>query len=201
MNKSLSVVPLVALTLVLSACGGGNIKESTPYESVSPVTSDATPTEMSSRSARGNTEMVVGQPFSATVRGTEVYTVNVTSIEPDFQCTNPDSSMYTPRGHYVKVDLEMKSAPVDVIENEYLGNPISPSSMWKYVDANGTTMNDFPWSDGSFSCISRDEMIPMTIGPGENVVGSVILDLPSLDGTIIFTDNGVDSQPEWKVVQ
>lgn len=198
-SPKLLAIPALAL-LALTGCSS-NEAENAPYESVQSITADsASPTE-SNLSQRGNQEMKIGEPFQAQKDGEDVYTLNVTGIEPDFQCTNPDSANYTPNGHYVKVDLEIKTAPASVMDDVYLGNTVSPSVMWDYIDANGTKMNGFPWSDGTFSCIDQSQTIPMNVNGGENVTGSVILDIPTTKGTLVWNDNMLDKNPEWKVSQ
>ena len=177
-------------------------------ESVAPATENSSTSTAEETSAtaetnnRGNVEKKIGEEAGITSKdGKSVYTFKVTSIEPDYQCTR-EYSRPAENGHIVKVNLEVVTADAKTMKDAFHSSGVSfdPYS-WKYIAANGTTFNGNLGSIGTISCLEESEELPINIGPGEKVTGSVVLDVPATDGTLVYKDILADGGWEYKIQQ
>lgn len=66
---------------------------------------------------------------------------------------------------------------------------------FKVIAPDGTREND---SIGNgWSCLDESEALPPQIGPGEHVVGKVVLDSANTSGSIVFSQAGAVGGWEW----
>lgn len=192
------VVPALAL-FALTGCSNSNEAESNQMESVAPVTSE-TAAETPNTNKRGNIEKQIGDEGSVTgENGENIYSFKVTGIDPDFKCTD-QYAQAAENGKFVKLDLQVITAEANILRDHYYGNSIyMQSGSWKYIASNGTTYNGDLGSASSVMCLPESETIPAQIGPSEKVTGSVILDVPATDGTIVYSDPMTEGGWEYKL--
>ncbi len=188
------ILPLAAAALLLVGCA--STPEPPPEAATVPPAATVLPTAteiapaispiaepVGEVSDRGNLIKSIGQNFGLLNEdGSTAADMYVTGITVDPVCTG-DYTMPSENGHLVKVDMQIQTYPG-------LGYPVYPSAgSWKAVADNGTTFNGSLASGAAFSCLSNAELIAGEIGPGESVVGSVILDVPSPTGVLIYQDS------------
>lgn len=137
-------------------------------------------------SARGNIPKEIGEPATLTASsGGKALEFSVTNISPNAQCSSPYSEP-AENGSFVRIDIDATTGSSPDMEellytNSIMFNPYD----WKFVDTAGKTANDIG-TDASLMCLDEGEALPMDIGPGENVSGSLILDVPEGGGTLIY---------------
>lgn len=190
--------------------------ENSPMETVAPVTSDnsseATDNSESSegseetssatqgeKNERGNLTKAIGEEASVTSKdGKNIYSFKVTGITPDAQCTD-QYAQPSENGHLVKLDVEVVTGDAKTMEDNYYSSVYMGSSSWKYITAEGTTYNGDLGSVAAMMCLDDAETLPIDIGPAEKVTGSMILDLPNLDGTLVYEDTFAEGGWEYPV--
>ncbi|GAA1046115.1 hypothetical protein [Rothia amarae] len=196
--KSPNLLAILALALLaLTGCSNSNEAENKPMESVAPVESE-TATTSADTNDRGNIEKQIGEEGSVTGEHNEnIYSFKVTGIEPNFKCTD-EYAQEPENGKFVKLDVQVSTADAKTMKDQYYGNSVNmQAGAWKYIAANGTTYNGQLGSGSSFMCLPESETIPAQIGPNEKVTGSVILDVPATDGTIVYSDPMTDGGWEY----
>lgn len=160
------------------------------------ATPSVTPTPTGpAKSARGNNVLQVGQGVSVnTSSGKPAVTFVVNAIQVDPQCTG--SFVQQPEnGHFVALDISAQTTPELaqlVFSHNFSFSPI----LWKAIAANGTTFNGNVWSFQASSCLPNGQELTSAIGPGENVHGMVILDVPTTSGVLVFDPY---SGPNWEI--
>ncbi|MCI2958266.1 hypothetical protein MN032_11205 [Agromyces atrinae] len=162
---------------------------------VEPATPAATPdatAPAAETSTRGNLVKTVGQTFGATdpVTGDQVANFRVTAITVDPACTGEYASA-SDNGHFVKLDVEGETLP-ELGEDIYLTG-------WNVIAENGTTFNGLAESGASSMCLGFNEQLPIRIGPGERVAGSIVLDVPTASGVLVLPFGG--GAWEWSYPQ
>ncbi|MGK7222136.1 hypothetical protein ACSNO4_05000 [Kocuria flava] len=119
------------------------------------------------------------------------------SIEVDPTCTSPYAQA-PKNGHFVVLDVEVETvAEPDFTEATY-GSFYVGASAFKVVADNGTTVNEI---DGNgYSCFDSGEMLPGNLGAGERAMGKVVLDVPTPEGVIIYSNYVGFDRPsfEWE---
>ncbi|MDK1360295.1 hypothetical protein QNO00_08455 [Arthrobacter sp. zg-Y1219] len=135
------------------------------------------------RSDRGNLIAEVGKATGYSIDGTQIVDFVVTSIVVDPVCTG-ETAVPPENGHFVVVNMEVSTAP-ELADDK---NPYFMPDNFDVIAANGTNMNGIPYTTAAGSCLPSNEMITMTMGPGEKAAGSVVLDVPTPSGTLILDD-------------
>lgn len=179
MKKTITLATVALSALALSACGSEAASSSDPV-SVAPVPTE-TQVATDDLTERGTIPMEVGETgHLSTFEGEETVGFTVNSIEP-IECTQefyegPDN------GVIYAVDMSIKTTAA-----------MEPHSMsfngfsWKYISDEGTTFNGDLASMAAYSCLPESELIRDDFGPGENLTGLVLLDLPAESGTLVLT--------------
>lgn len=196
------LIAAALLPLALTACSNTEEAAPEPMESVTPI-ENSTPQEEpdDGTNERGNIEATVGEEISVTGYDSdeEVYKLKVTGIEPAFQCTEPYAQP-AENGNFVKVDLEAQTSSKEALDNSYYSSGIHISSgSFKYIDNNGTTFGGYLSTGSSFSCNPSSENFPDSLGPAQKSAGSVILDVPNLDGVIVYEDQLANVSVEYAI--
>lgn len=195
-------IPLVAAALLLAGCTASPdtaaapeaTTETTPAASVETAPSAAAETAAPAEpviSERGNLVKTVGQYFGleSTDGSGSAADAYVTGITVDPTCTGA-SAQASENGHFVKVDL-------DITTFAGLNRPMMPNAAnWKVIAADGTTFNGDVGTVSARLCLNDAEQVPDQVGPGEKVLGSVILDVPTTTGVLIYQDNP-EASWEW----
>lgn len=176
-----TVVAAIALAFALTSCSSSTADEADPVEAEKSETqkeSEAIP-----KSERGNIVKQVGETAELRNSNDELLaSLTITSIEVDPVCTQ-EGAMPAENGHLVAVGVDFESTAAYETGTMILG----PWGI-KAIDDQGVTMNGDPESNASMSCISSDEFVNRTPDPGEHIVGTVMLDVPTSSGVLVFND-------------
>ncbi|MCP3425013.1 hypothetical protein NBM05_02940 [Rothia sp. AR01] len=161
-----------------------------------PITPEAGP---AGRSDRGYLVKEIGQPsYINDSSGTPAVTFVVTDVVADPVCSAPYAAA-PENGHLVRVDVEVETGSAASLEELFYGDSYYFSaSDWRFVDTEGVRANTTD-TVASWSCLEPSEQLPIDIGPGERVTGSVVLDLPSTAGTLIYVQPLIDDGWEWRI--
>lgn len=148
-------------------------------------------------SARGNIPKQIGEPAALTASsGGKALEFSVTGIEPNAQCTS--SYAETPENEmFVRVDIEATTGTAEDMEELFYSDSMMFNPYdWKFVDSSGRTANDIG-SMATYMCLDTGESLPTDIGPGENVGGSLILDVTDSSGTLVYAPVYDSAGWEW----
>jgi hypothetical protein len=191
-KKALAATLLLPLALLISACGGNAASPTAPTVSPAAEATASSPTKATSD--RGNLIKNLGQGASLTDQdGTETVAFVVKKITVDPKCTE-QYAQKPKNGHFVALDVSVKTT--SALAKTPGGNFTMNSAQWKVIAPNGTTFNGY-LSGNAYGCIASDKEIAQTIGPAENVTGTLLLDVPSVSGTLIFKPFLADAGWEW----
>ena len=195
-NKILAATTVFVTALLLAGCSAPPSDEGA--DSLKPVaaatvepTPSPTPTSEWGESVRNdhdNLVKVINQLAGTTASyDDDVVTsrFTVTGFKLDPEC-NSGFSEGAANGHYLRVDLHIETTPE-------LAKESSPTMSfdeygWNAYNADGTRLND-PIGN-AWSCLDSSLELPMNIGPGEVVDGSVILDVKDATGSVALTFGG-----------
>lgn len=192
----LAAATLLGLVLVLSGCGS----DGPPAEpSPSPETASASPAGDEALTSRGNIAQEVGEEAHLTApSGGDALTFTVTDIDSDVQCTGASAEAPENRA-FVKVDITASTgAAEDMEEVFHTDSMLFDPYDWKFVDSSGRTANDIS-TFATYSCLDDKELLPPDIGPGENVSGSLILDVTDTSGTLVYRPAYDSPGWEWSI--
>lgn len=175
-----------------------------PSESPSAAPSETSPgpssepaaTQEPETSIRGNLVKDVGEPagiFNTEDRSTNVIDFTVTGIGPT-QCTE-QYAQPPANGHVLAIQLEVQTQPE--LKDEFSGTFNAGAGSWKFIQADGTTFNGM-LHGSSYGCLPETAILPQSIGPGETASGTVLLDVPALEGTLVLSYLGEDAW-EWTI--
>lgn len=156
-------------------------------------------TDASGLSERGNIPKRVGEEASLTASsGEKALSFKVTDIQSNFQCTSPYAE--APENEsFVKVDIMASTGSAqDMEELFYIDSMMFNPYDWKFVDSSGRTANDIG-TVASYMCLDTGESLPDEIGPGENVSGSLILDVTDSSGTLVYAPLFDSEGWEWSL--
>ncbi|EME35846.1 hypothetical protein C884_01246 [Kocuria palustris PEL] len=177
-----------------SAEASGQASEAADSDAAAKPAADA-----SGLSERGNIPKQIGEEASLTASsGEKALSFEVTDIQSDFQCTSPYAE--APENEsFVKVDIMASTGSAEDLEelfyiNSMMFNPYD----WKFVDSSGRTANDIG-TVASYMCLDTGESLPDEIGPGENVSGSLILDVTDSSGTLVYAPLFDSEGWEWSL--
>ncbi|TFV86723.1 hypothetical protein E4P40_12440 [Blastococcus sp. CT_GayMR20] len=142
---------------------------------------------------RGNAEVSLGQALPLTAPGGDTlgtFTVDRIDVIPLPCPTDNEFQESVPQnGHFIRVDIRAATGPAD--PSVTVQASIS-STNFRYIKADGVTfgntdMGTFP----AFSCLPQEQQFPSGgLGPGQQFVGSIVLDVPDTDGILIFLPSG-----------
>ncbi|WP_435300210.1 hypothetical protein [Timonella sp. A28] len=116
----------------------------------------------------------------------------ITKIDTQVKCTGafPEKPK---NDRYVRVYFEVESYP-ELKENEDFS--ISEHDFVAF-DKEGVRINN-PQGNG-YTCLSESDMLPISIGPAEKVIGSIVLDLPKGAAVIVLTNLLTSNGWEWSL--
>lgn len=195
MNKR--ALAFVAISvLALTACGGeqkqAQAEETStttpaPVEApkVVPVERETTPEpepseEFSDVNDRGNFVSEIGNIGSLeNGAGEMALSFTIDAIEPSV-CT--DVRQGPPEnGHLYTITMTVEATAI-------LGDSTVPTnpSAFNFISEDGTTFNAELGTLPAYSCLPDQETLPGQVGPGEKVVGNIVVDIPSMTGTLVY---------------
>ncbi|WP_433507291.1 hypothetical protein ACQP04_12985 [Pseudonocardia halophobica] len=178
------VITTAVSAVVLTACS--NISPASPTVDV-PTTAAAapaseTPAADANESARGNLIKQVGETAGWGVSNADIsvkFVVDKITIDP--KCTTQFAAS-AQNGHLVKVDMRVETTPSMPPNFAYSINP----GAWSAVGEDGITQTSLATAP-SFSCLNSNEQLPSQLSPASKYRGSIVLDISSPAGTLIFS--------------
>lgn len=178
---------------LLVGCGGSSAASQAPIAPVTPLPAATThtPTPAApSRNARGNLVKEIGQlAGSESDTGERLVDFKVTAIEPNFTCTG-EFAQESKNGNFIAISMEIQTSEAleryQFFVDEY---------HWKVIGPDGTTENDS--TGNAWMCLEASEKVSSDIGPGERLVGKVVLDSKHTSGALVLTQPGMGGGWEW----
>lgn len=148
-----------------------------------------TSTGAAAKSDRGNLVKKAGEP--AGVRdntGEDLMLFMVRAITANPECEGGEDAPTPQNGYFVRVDVQGQASPgLEQASQQASIAPALSFSDWGAIDANGVKVNADVITEAAIACLSDPEMIYYTeIRSGERGVGSVVVDVPTQHGTLIF---------------
>lgn len=203
MKKHTISIGLAVAALAFAGCSSQDKSEdaATPMQTVAPIetTTPSPSQEAPSLNSRGNLEKAVGEEAGImTADGEAIYTFKVNSITPDVQCTQ-EFATSPENGHFVAVDMDVVTSNAQIMEENYMSDVYVTPSSWKFISAEGTVFNGDLGTGASFSCLGDETTLASSIGPDQKANGIVLLDVPNLDGTLVYEDFGLSGGFEYKI--
>lgn len=177
-----------------SAEASGQASEAADSDAAAKPAADA-----SGLSERGNIPKQIGEEASLTASsGEKALSFEVTDIQPHFQCTSPYAE--APENEsFVKIDITASTGSSEDLQELFYGDSMMFNPYdWKFVDSSGRTANDIGTA-ASYMCLDTGESLPLDIGPGENVSGSLILDVTDTSGTLVYAPVYDSAGWEWSL--
>ncbi|WP_157103277.1 hypothetical protein [Neomicrococcus aestuarii] len=149
-----------------------------------------------SKSDRGNLIKEIGQPagMSAT-SGEQAVNFVVKKIDTKVKC-NSGFSEKPENGRFVSLLIDVETTKA-LTEPDFPGAHFSLNAgNWTFISKEGTTFNGNLGTGAAFSCLKDSLTLPNQIGTAQKASGLVVLDVPSTEGTLIFS-HFADSGWEW----
>ncbi|WP_129661201.1 hypothetical protein [Rothia halotolerans] len=153
------------------------------------------------RSDRGYLMKEIGEEsYINDSTGTPAVSFALTDVVADPVCSAPYAEA-SENGHLVRLDIDLETGSAESLEEVlYSDSYYLSSSDWKFVDSEGVRANTTD-TVASWMCLDTSEQFPVDIGPHERIRGSIVLDLPSASGTLIYTQPLIDDGWEWTIGQ
>ncbi len=199
MRRTALAAATAAATLVLSACGGGESEEAGEElklpspTTAAPTTSSAAPTP--ERNDRGNIVKQFGETggFVHPDTGDDMVQWVVDEIVVDLPCTAPYYDYEPENGHIVGLRFRVAT-----------GSDLSPLGYFAlsdqdflYIGPDGITHSSVS-SVSSYACLPPAEQFTTDeLGPRQQYVGTVVLDVPGTTGTIVYRPPMSEGGWEW----
>lgn len=186
MKKYARITTAVVAALVtapLAACSSSDPEPEAEMPTVTPIeVAETEAPEELPRSERGNLIKEVGEKAGIEYDrpGQNEIDFTIQAITPDPSCS-AEYAQAPENGHFFRIDMDLVSTPE--FDDHFV---IAEQGAWKWIDANGTTANADPVSVAGMMCLAQNEQLPQYMGTGEKVTGSVVLDLPTTEGTLVF---------------
>lgn len=142
---------------------------------------------------RGNLVKTVGQLAGVmNEAGETLVDFKITAIEPNYACTGEYADA-PQHGQYIAITFDITTTAALAAES-YPSWYISEYEI-KVIGPDGTREND---SIGNgYMCLNQADKLPSDIGPGEHVVGKLVLDSAYPTGSLVV-DMGTGSGSGWE---
>lgn len=149
------------------------------------------------RSERGNIVKGIGKAAGIIGEdGEPLVTFVVNSITPDVVCTE-EWAEPAENGHLLGVHVSVQTSPAMTEPESLISSfDMSPYS-FRTIAPNGTSSNADPGTFAAYSCLNDAVLLPSSIGPGENVTGTVVLDVETPQGILIYENGWIGDAWEW----
>jgi hypothetical protein len=172
----------------------------TTPETTSPTTTTPAPTEQPApptppTNARGNVVLAFGEQLTVFdgVTGAAAFAIAIGGVAPDPVCTAPESAPAV-NGHLVAVRVRVVTgADLSAVGDA----PAIRATDFRYLaDGSGTPVEAATAS--AASCLAAGESFPAgPLGPGREVTGVVVLDVPAITGTLVYAPGFLSLGAEW----
>lgn len=138
------------------------------------------------KSRRGNLVKKVGDVAAIkTKTGKTIASWTLTKIDTAPEC-DADRDKPT-NGHYVTLSFDVETADASTDTEQDLPLTLGSPAVWRYYLKDGTQWSGNPAGDYGAGCIADgNELLPGTIGAGTKASGTVVFDLPSTDGILVY---------------
>jgi len=214
MRTRLAALAVIA-ALALAGCGGADpqdvtadgpatpipaetalapVKESpTPEATTEPDPAETSPYGEAVMNERGNLVKAIGQLAGVVNEaGETLVDLTITAIEPNFVCTAEYADAPV-NGQFIAITFDITTTAALAAES-------SPS--WymseydiKVIGPDGTRENDS--TGNAYMCLNDGERLPSDIGPGEHVVGKLVLDSAYPTGSLVVDSQTGGGGWEW----
>ncbi|MBJ7451059.1 MAG: hypothetical protein JHC71_03120 [Blastococcus sp.] len=151
---------------------------------------------------RGNVETALGQEIPLPDGGAVV----LDAAEPvALPC--PEDSEFSEsvpqNGTFVRLDIRATTAPASATPTEGpFSQPSISSANFLMIKSDGVTFNSDMGTFPAYTCLSQNQMFPSgPLGPGQQFVGSIVLDVPDPAGVLVFFPAGGFSSPPGYEIQ
>lgn len=177
--------------------------EPTPEPTPEPTTETPTPEPTDSSvygdavtSERGNLVKELGQVAGVqSDTGETLMQFSITDIETDFQC-NSEYADPPENGNFIAITMDIQTTAA-LAQLDYPYYSFSAYD-FKVIGPDGTREND---STGTAMwCLNDSDALPTEIGPGEHVVGKVVLDSKYTAGAIVLSPSWMWGGGAWEWV-
>jgi hypothetical protein len=125
--------------------------------------------------------------------GAAAFAIAVDGVAPDLACTEP-GSVPAVNGHLIAVRVRaITGADLSAAG----GAPAIRATDFRFLaDGSGTPVEAATPSAGS--CLAAGESFPTgPLGPGREVTGVVVLDVPAITGRLVFAPGFLSPGAEW----
>lgn len=205
--SSKNALAVLGAALVLAGCSSGATGESSAARTMPTVSGTSAPVSSSSPgeadpslNSRGDITIGLGAQIplaSSQTSGVVVGAWTVDKITVDYSCPGAYSGG-TPakpeNGHFVKMDLRASTDAVGA-SNADPARGINGTD-FTFIGADGVTFNgDLGTESAMEECIPNSQTIPNQLDRGQQFIGSVVIDVPSLPGTLVFYPNFLTHEP------
>ncbi|PWG59368.1 hypothetical protein [Bifidobacterium catulorum] len=188
----------VACTLTVTAVINDNRARTTASESYrKPEKASSSPTTTSKKSERGYLIKHIGDKAAYTKSQndrTEIASWTATKITLDPPCkgaTDQWNNYGKPKnGHFVTIDFTVQTTP-QMRDSNISIFTLGMQGAWKYIEKDRTQWSGNPMNSVTANCVPEQNRLPDSIGPAVKAKGTVMFDLPSTDGYLVF-DNGFE---------
>jgi hypothetical protein len=152
-----------------------------------------------SNNARGNIEKALGEEAGMVWQPADGgpdqpwLTFSIDAITPDVQC-NSDYVQEPENGHFVALQLRMSTS---AIPPEVGSFTVSPSE-FDFIGPDNITVTEVD-TFASFTCLADGQQFTQDpLGPGQQYVGQLVLDVPAPSGVIIYRPYIVNGGGGWE---
>ncbi|MGY1633057.1 hypothetical protein ACI784_15250 [Geodermatophilus sp. SYSU D01186] len=195
------VMATAAAVMALSACGGVESAATTKARLTLPPTTSAAPTTTApapptpERNARGNLVKGLGEAggFGHPDTGEDMVSWAVDEIVVDLPCTEPYYDYEPENGHIVGLRLRVSTGS----DLSPLGYFAVDEQDFSYIGPDGITRSNI-YSVSAYACLpSSEQFTTDELGPSQQYVGTVVLDVPGTTGTIVYKPSAAEGGWEW----
>jgi hypothetical protein len=195
-DVSLPASPSVTEELTPNACGDETYRdEHAEYcANVDPLagSDEGAPPDTNDR---GNIESAIGQEIPLADGGT--FTVDsITPVALPCETDTEYTESVPENGTFIRLEIRAATAPA-AEATQYTAS-VSPSD-WSFIQADGVTFNGSLGSFSAFACLEQSSQFPSTLGPGQQYVGSEVLDVPDTAGTLVYRPSSVYQAPGYEI--
>lgn len=197
MYRKISAIAVTCCALALTACSTTTTAsqpslEAPPVAKPVDASPSPSPTPSATRSDRGNLIKEMGQA-SAWLNADKEPEVNfrVDWIKADPKCTDDYFPKPAKGMNRIEVHLTVETTKA-LAGSDYSPEITFSPFLWKYVDANGQTYGGDLMAANGITCESKANPLPNEFGPAEKGKGWIMMDVPDLEGTLIYDQPGFE---------
>lgn len=167
-----------------------------PPSSTAPASTPSSSSALSTN-AHGNLPKALGQDAGFTDQnGKVVVRFAVDSVTVDPKCDRYSGGHPAENGHLVALKMRVSTTT----DSSSIGTVLFSADDFSYIGPNGITTTGLA-SGAAASCLKDSEQMTQSpVGPGQQYVGNVVLDIPGTSGSIVYAPPGLEGDAhgwEW----